>query len=461
MKALRTFLIASAVALVLVPQVAPGWIRGAAIASLISLVTGNVAVYVNPSAVGTTPCGLNGGSTCQAGSDSNTCLTIAAPCQTIQNAAYIMNQTLLWGFNIGTAQIFLGNGTYHETDYFTATIGVPKKCSSASCSNVFTQLNGIEIIGNDASPSSVVVSPSNGTCNKGAWGMPGAVLNFISGTYVIHGFSANASSEATYECSVLATWSGVHVATSTGAMNLGPAAGGGIIIHQGGGGQFAATTLNLTVGNNVTSCVFNTFNGAQFLDDGATINFVDSGTLAGSGFYSAVVCGDGSGTNTFGAFDTVTGGIASGECYSMTGNTLLSGANNGVMKQQLVSGCSVGLSTVDTGANFQGFVTTQAFVSHIQYNNSPATPTISSCGSSPSFVSPSDVTDSSGTITVGSGATGCTLGFVTSWVKYPDCTVTGSNGAVVPTINGSGPYTGWTVTASLTGKLVYHCLFHL
>jgi hypothetical protein len=31
----------------------------------------------------------------------------------------------------------------------------------------------------------------------------------------------------------------------------------------------------------------------------------------------------------------------------------------------------------------------------------------------------------------------------------------------VPTINGGGPYTGWTITASLTGKLVYHCLFHL
>jgi hypothetical protein len=463
MKALRAFLIALPIALILSwqPSTAFWHGSGAAIAALIALVTGNVTIYVNPSAVSTTPCGLNGGSTCQPGNDSNTCMTIAAPCKTFQQAVYIVNQTLLWGANIGTAQIFLGNGTYPETVALGATIGTPSKCSSASCSNVFTQLNGVEIIGNDSSPSSVVVSPPNGTCNKGAWGMPGSVLNFFSGTYVIHGWSANASSEATYECSVIGLWSGVHLATS-GVMNVGPAAGGGEIIHAGGGGQIGVTDFNVTIGNGVTSCFINIFNGAQFLDDQGTINFVDSGTLAGSGFGSAVVCGDGSGTNTFGAFDTITGGISSGACYSLTGNTLLSGALKGNMNQQLVSGCSVAASTADTGTNFQGFITTQALVTHLQYNNGAVPPVISSCGSGAAFTNNSaDVTDSAGTIAVGSGATGCTLTFVTSWRKYPNCTVVGSNGAVVPAINGSGPYTGWTVTASLTGKLVYTCIFPL
>jgi hypothetical protein len=454
MKALRTFLIASAVALVLVPQVAPGWIRGAAIASLISLVTGNVALYVNPSGSGTTPCGVNGGSTCQAGSDSNTCLTIAAPCKTLQNALYIMNQTLLWSFNVGSAVIYTGNGTYPETPQFGSPIGFPK-CFTCNANYGYSQ---IEIFGNDASPSSVVISPPNGTCNKGDWGGDGAVLLFYSGNYNLHGISANATSEATYVCNIVSAWTGTKVQFS-GTNNFGPSSGRDIFNLEGGGEVFVTGVANITVGTGLTQSVVDIFNGGQWLDDGATINFIGSGTILGGG-QTGVIRGDSTGINTFGSYDTITGSVG-GPCYWLVGSTNLAGANNGVMKQQIVSGCSVASSLVYQGTNFQGYFTASGLATHYPYNQSPSAspPAVSSCGSGASI--DTNDTDTSGTITVGSGATGCTVTFQSqTWLQLPDCIVTGGL-AVTPI--GSSPYTGWSVTSgSISGtKLVYHCLFHM
>ena len=458
MRALRTFLIALPVALILSWQTAPAFWHGAAIASLISLITGNVTVYVNPNGSGTTPCGVSGASTCQAGSDTNSCLTISAPCKTFQNAVYVMNQTLLWGFNIGTAKIYLGNGAYLETVIFGATLGFPKKVTSVGS---IYEYNGVEVIGNDTTPADVIVSPPNGTCNTGnAWTSNGAVLAFQqAATYFIHGFTVTAANEATYQCDVIATWSGSHV-TLEATMDLGPAAGGGKIFNEGGGGEVAVVLANVTIGTSVTDAFLEIFNGALFLDDGGTINFVDSGTLATVGFNTGFIMADGSGHSTFGAFDTVTGGIASGACYWVTGSAYIEGNSGGTLNQQLVSGCSIASSVAQEGVNFQGYVNAKALATHTDYNF-PAPPAVSSCGSGASLSSAA--TDSSGTVTVGSGATGCTITFGnTTFLNLPDCTATDSLGAQVPTINTSGSdYVGWTVTGSLTGKLVYHCLFHL
>ena len=47
-----------------------------------------------------------------------------------------------------------------------------------------------------------------------------------------------------------------------------------------------------------------------------------------------------------------------------------------------------------------------------------------------------------------------------TFLNLPDCTTTDSLGAQVPTINTSGSdYVGWTVTGSLTGKLVITASF--
>ena len=47
---------------------------------------GAVTYYVNPNTGATSPCGISGALTCQEGSDSNSCTSIANPCATLQHA---------------------------------------------------------------------------------------------------------------------------------------------------------------------------------------------------------------------------------------------------------------------------------------------------------------------------------------------------------------------------------------
>jgi hypothetical protein len=135
----------------------------------------------------------------------------------------------------------------------------------------------------------------------------------------------------------------------------------------------------------------------------------------------------------------------------------------GVLKQQLVSGCSVAASHTQEGANFQGFVQSQALALAIDSNN--GTPGLSSCGSGPGL-SP-QATDSAGTITEGSAATACTLTFLsTTYLNPPDCIIQsmGNLAFTYALNNASGHYTGFTITnvGALAGhSLVYHCILHL
>lgn len=87
-------------------------------------------------------------------------------------------------------------------------------------------------------------------------------------------------------------------------------------------------------------------------------------------------------------------------------------------------------------------------------------PTISSCGTSPSGSVVGN--DAQGTITVGGTATGCTLAFIGTYAKSPHCNITNQSMSVVNALTYTESASGFVVSqaAGLSADLLdYHCTF--
>lgn len=85
-------------------------------------------------------------------------------------------------------------------------------------------------------------------------------------------------------------------------------------------------------------------------------------------------------------------------------------------------------------------------------------PTVSSCGTTPSITTGS--TDSSGEVTEGATATGCTITFSTSKTNAPFCVVTFQTNLVTETYAVSTTTITLTNTSSSGTKVNYHCTQH-
>lgn len=120
-----------------------------------------------------------------------------------------------------------------------------------------------------------------------------------------------------------------------------------------------------------------------------------------------------------------------------------------------------GVDTTNTAGNIFSIATTTGTifwgidrVGHIFATTS--TPTLSSCGTSPSMTGG----DSRGTITTGATASGCTVTFGTAYTNVPSCVVTPQTGSVINTF--SYTVSASAITATETGlgggKFDYICM---
>lgn len=376
-----------------------------------AFITGNLDVYANPST----------------GSDTNTCLSSGSPCQTFQHAVYIATQNYRYGILTGTVIIHLADGTYPETVSFPSTAGVPANNSET------TDIT-IDIAGDDANPGNVVISPPNGTCNKGfsQFGHLGyAVLAFGAGHWSMHGVTVTAVNENTYQCSLIATTQGAYVGLM-GTNNLGTtknASAGALDVFAGGQLFFARQTLNVAGGSTMSFFAV-VANGGQLIMDGSTLNFT-GGTNTFSQFVAAV---DGQG-EIYGPQGSITiTGTTSGLCYSNDGTGIVQGGPaSGALPFQTFPGCTQPYGNMQQGANFFGTV----YGSALGTDNEGVQPTLSGCGSGASLDAYAG--DSDGTITEGTGASGCTLTFQTAWFYQPNCVISSpSNLTFTYTVSTSG-----------------------
>jgi hypothetical protein len=94
------------------------------------------------------------------------------------------------------------------------------------------------------------------------------------------------------------------------------------------------------------------------------------------------------------------------------------------------------ITVVDTNSigHFSVRQNGDTYVNTLQYNNHNTAPTLSACGTGASLAAYS--TDAHGTVTAGSGATGCVVNFGTAFTNTPTAVVTGEN----------------TLTVGLTGR---------
>ena len=468
MRALRTFLIALPIALILSWQTAPAFWHGLAVAAgnaLLNLVSGNVVYYVNPSGSSTSPCGVSGASTCQAGSDSNSCTTIGAPCQTFQHAVYLISQTWVWGINLGKAQIFLADGTFNEVVDFPSFIGIPKWCST--CVNGSGAPGVLEIIGDDTTPANVVIAATSGSCSRGGTQGRGGVLEFPGqGIFWLHGFTVTAVNEASGNyCADISVINPAYVVAS-GTMNYGTASNGAPIINLHDGGtykmSFNSATMNVTAGTTRTGYLVDVSAQGKFYQDNSTINFVGSTTFTSAAYNLGI----GAWVSTIETV-TYTGTLTSTICMTANNNAIFESFNQGDLTETFAS-CTMAAGTrggfdnnVGLGANVGGMIVSSMFGTNI---NAGSAPTVTTCGSGSSQVD-GQSTDQSGHIVEGSGATACTLVFYNTFPLRPNCTVTPFGAASVVTnftVNGSGAsWTGFTVSNS-GGAITfdYSCWHH-
>jgi hypothetical protein len=464
MKALRTFFIAMAIAWILSFQVAPAFWHGVAISDIFSLVSGNTAFYVNPSSSGTTPCGVSGGSTCAAGNDGNACLTISAPCLTFQHAAYLLTQTLVWGVKVGTATIYLGNGTMNEVVQVGSPIGLPTTCANCGGQPI------INIVGNDGSESSVILSAPNASCPVGPNTLAAGVLAFVSpGAYNIHGFTVTAVNEVTNQCADVSIVKGAAVYANNGTMDYGPPAKGSTssaAVITNSGDYFNGTMVIAVGGAGRADSILQTGTGGNFWLDGSAMQFSGTNTLSGGSFGVKPAMFQ---ISTPGGWITTPSNISfsgaiSGRCAYINGARSYWEGNDGLARASF-AGCTplaaLGGSVGD-GATIGNTVVATRFSTNLGAGGFPssAPPTLTGCGTSPTFVT--FPTDGSGTFTLGSTTSACTLVFNEVQEVAPDCVITPFSGATFTYggINGTaGSYTGFTITAT-TGTFSYWCGFH-
>lgn len=417
-----------------------------AIANLgpLSLVSGDVAFFVNPSSSASSPC--NNGSTCAPGSDSNNCLSISAPCQHIQHVAYLFSQTLIWGINAYTAKIILSDGTYNEQVTFVSSFGLPK------ASTLTNPNGGLEIVGDDANPANVVVSAPNGSCESG-----GVFDFFLPGPYALHGLTLTGQNETTYPCAPIETIAGTII-SNTGTINLGPAGDGGALLEMVGGGVFYSffETINITAGDGQTSAFAHLSNDAGVVLDGATLNFVGTNNFNGSNpqIPAGMMYLDGQSFFSNVTFLTFTGTM-SGYCYNMAGGgAYLEGGGTGTIIFQAFPGCTVPTQAPDfdgvgQGANNQGMLVGTVFGT----NNGQTAPGISGTGCNISDIA----SDNTGTITQSSGSTGCTLSFINAYPLKPEVfayiPATGLGVPLTLTQDGSGNYNGFSIANVASGTV--------
>ena len=469
MRFLRNAFIALPMMFIVMTQAIPALRHGAmtvAIASIFALVTGNVSMYVNPSSVSSTPCGASGALTCAPGNDGNLCISNSAPCKTFQHAAYLMTQTLVWGVNVGSAQIFLGDGTMNEDVSIGGVIGIPKVCASCEA-NFYPGM--IEIIGDDANPSNVTLSGPNGGCAT-----TNAVLAFLGpGYFTYHGFGITAINEVTNGCSDVAISKGAYV-FAQGTMIYGPpavgSAGGANTIQVDGVYNGALGTIDAELSSGRASNLFQTHDDGIILQDVSTINWVGTNSLSG-GLLSAepAVYSFGQPGGYISLMENVTfTGTVSGTCVFMNaGREVMEGAAN--TQNTSFGGCTPP-TTVGARVGNGALIGDTLVIGKLATNHgsggflSSGATTITGCGGSGAFIN-ATATDVNGTFGEGSGATGCTVVFYEQQPVEPDCTVQSWAGAGLSySLNQSGgKWVGFTVTniGSLAGTtLTYHCIMH-
>ena len=151
------------------------------------------------------------------------------------------------------------------------------------------------------------------------------------------------------------------------------------------------------------------------------------------------------------------GGATSAATDKNGGDLLVAGGTatgTGTSKIQFKNMLTGTTGTVDAAASRVFDV----FNGHWQsFQNAATTPTVSSCGTSPSLGTKS--TDAGGKITAGTGApTSCTLTFKIPYTNAPSCTVSGTG--IAGTYGASTTTTALTITSTIamtSSVLNYRC----
>jgi hypothetical protein len=183
--------------------------------------------YVNANGAGTAICGSQ---TCQAGSDANSGLSIAAPKQTIQAACTAAAALDLKGQSV---TIQLSNGTY-----------------AAGCSLAAPLIGGTLVIQGDATASSAAYSNGSTDFTQASHGLSAGSVVFITASAPTN-FSAN---QAYFVLAAGLTSSVFRLATQPGGSAISAGSSGTATIAKG--------VDNVTVGATVTA--FSASGGANF-----------------------------------------------------------------------------------------------------------------------------------------------------------------------------------------------------
>lgn len=173
----------------------------------------------------------------------------------------------------------------------------------------------------------------------------------------------------------------------------------------------------------------------------------------GSIFYTTDPCG--------GSYQVVcldlAGSIGTKTAIQMNGSSgaLTIGSGNGSFLSTAVFGTnSSSLKNTGGGITVAGSPTTVTMVGHSVYTGTAPTP--SACGTTPSISSAA--TDTKGTVTEGTTATGCVVTFAVAYTTAPDCVVSSPNGAGVTSYSTSTSALT-IVNASASGnKYTYMCI---
>ena len=232
---------------------------------------------------------------------------------------------------------------------------------------------------------------------------------------------------------------------------------GGSMVYPGAGipnstGSAWGTSYGTTGTGSVVLSASPTLSGIVSVNTGNATNITLSNSGTYSGYNAISLNGD---TSNNQLFIGIVGGAANdNNLYLFASNTSSNGQivfrpNGGSVNQDLfnvLGNLSLGGQSPTQKLSISGVI---SYVTNA--------PTLSSCGTSPTIVG----NDAQGTITAGTGATGCTATFTATYSASAHCNITNQSMSVVNALSYTESTTNFVISQTGLGgnKLDYHCTF--